>query len=129
MTLKQQSFTAQDVGSFWSSLLQAAAFHQKGTGSPCIRADSWSGMGKARMELKLEEREGHWSLSEIGAQQVPPSSDMDRYVQAKQEKYFHPGNTATGQQDSVGLPAYRLCYSSLHSTSAEHRGKLGTMRS
>lgn len=57
-----------------------------------------------------------------------PSSDMGRYIQVKPEKDFHPGSAAVGQQDSVGLPAHRLGYSSLHSTSAEHRGKLGTMR-
>jgi len=43
------------------------------------------------------------------------------YSQVKQEKHFHPGNAATGQRDSAGLPVGRMCFSSFHSTSAEHR--------
>lgn len=57
----------------------------------------------------------------ICAQQVHPTSDMDRYIQIKQEKHFHPGNAAVRQWDLVGLPIGRMCYSSFNSTSAEHR--------
>ena len=79
--------------------------------------------------MKAEGTRMDWHLGGIGAQQVYPTSDIDGYIQIKEEKHFHPGNTAVGQWDSVVLPTGRMCYSSFHSTSAEPREKLQSTRS
>lgn len=56
MTLKQQSFTAQDVGSFWSSLMQAASTRRAQAALPSGQAAAL-GMGRAKVQLKVREEE------------------------------------------------------------------------
>lgn len=94
------------------------------------------GMGRAKMkwnEMKAQgkQRAPEWTSTWGGDRCTghAPTSDADGYVQIEQEKHFHRGNAAVGQRNSVVLPTGRMCYSSSHSTSAEHREKVWSMRS
>lgn len=111
---------------------QRAACHTKGhVGFPKGQAASLGKEnGKSRSEMKAwgkqkaPERMGTWGeYSPIRhiTHQAHPTSEAGRYIQIKQEKRFHLGNTAVRQQGWKVLPTGRTHYSNFHSTSAENR--------
>lgn len=115
--------------------MQQAACHTKGhAATPKGQATGLGkGNGKSRSEMKAwgkqkaPEQMGTWGeYSHIRhiTHQALPTSEAGRYIQIKQEKRFHLGNTAVRQQGWKVLPAGRTRYSNFHSTSAERRKKL-----